>query len=90
VVLEFDHQGGKVANVNQLVADGVSWPTILAEIMKCEVVCANDHRHRTARTFGYYRTAAAVLRAGSSTVEQRILNPKVLRVQIPPGAPMRG
>ena len=58
VVLEFDHQGDKVINVNLLVAHGASWTTILAEIMKCEVVCANDHRRRTARTFGYYRARA--------------------------------
>lgn len=51
VVLEFDHQRDKVADVSALLRNKVSWPRILEEIEKCEVVCANDHRRRTAATF---------------------------------------
>jgi hypothetical protein len=58
VVLEFDHQDDKLKDVNLMVRDGAPWRRILAEIIKCEVVCANDHRRRTARMFGYYRTLA--------------------------------
>ena len=55
VVLDFDHQFDKVKDISVLLQDGASWSTILKEIEKCEVVCANDHRRRTARTFGWRR-----------------------------------
>lgn len=55
VVLDFDHQRDKVADVSRLVNDGAPWARIEAEIEKCEVVCANDHRRRTARTQGWFR-----------------------------------
>ena len=35
------------------------WPAILAEIDKCEVVCANCHRRRTTREGGFARAAVA-------------------------------
>ena len=45
-VMEFDHVGDdKVANVAELIKAG--WPRLLAEIKKCELVCANCHRART-------------------------------------------
>lgn len=31
-----------------------SWDEILDEIKKCEVVCANCHRIRTAKQFNWY------------------------------------
>lgn len=55
VVLDFDHQRDKEVGVSELVGAGAPWERILAEIEKCEVVCANDHRRRTARTFGWAR-----------------------------------
>ena len=55
VVLEFDHlSGDKLFNV----AEALSWRTwnaILEEIEKCEVVCANCHRRRTAQRRGALR-----------------------------------
>jgi transposase-like protein len=48
VVLEFDHIGEKVASVSRLVSDGASKRAIDTEIGRCEVVCANCHRRRTA------------------------------------------
>ena len=54
VVLEFDHLRDKRFDVgNRLVS--VKWQTILDEIAKCEVVCANCHRRRTAVRRGALR-----------------------------------
>ncbi|MFD0397752.1 hypothetical protein ACFVHI_06680 [Kitasatospora sp. NPDC127121] len=47
--LDWDHvRGAKSANVSQLIADRKPWSEIAVEIAKCEVVCANCHRIRTA------------------------------------------
>jgi hypothetical protein len=46
--LDFDHIGtDKVGNVGLMIHDRIAWPIILAEIAKCEIVCANCHRIRT-------------------------------------------
>ena len=45
--LDFDHvRGIKKAGINQLVRNG-TMNQLLEEIPKCEIVCANCHRHRT-------------------------------------------
>lgn len=49
MTLQFHHLGNKKASVSALVAGGASWARIEAEIAKCEVLCANCHRLRTAR-----------------------------------------
>jgi hypothetical protein len=53
IVLEFDHQKDKRGNVGDLLRKGSSWERILEEIEKCEVVCANCHRKRTAAQFSW-------------------------------------
>lgn len=56
IVLEFDHLPGfeKKFNVSTAVTGSTrSWSAILAEIAKCEVVCANCHRRRTASRAGH-------------------------------------
>ena len=68
VVLDFDHFANKEFEISGMVRNGAPWRRILAEIQKCEVVCANDHRRRTARTFGWqYRLATATSSAASMT-----------------------
>ncbi len=48
ICMDYDHVGtDKVANVARLIADG-PMGKVLAEIAKCELVCANCHRLRTA------------------------------------------
>jgi hypothetical protein len=54
VVLDFDHLRDKDFDI----ASGIhyrAWDKVLAEIEKCEVVCANCHRRRTARRRGALR-----------------------------------
>ena len=54
-VLEFDHLRDKFKNVSKLLQSSYPWETILKEIDKCEVVCANCHRIRTMQRSGSYR-----------------------------------
>jgi hypothetical protein len=52
IVLEFDHQVDKKFNISR-GAGTMSFDKLMNEISKCEVVCANCHRKRTAKTFGW-------------------------------------
>jgi len=54
VVLDFDHRDPKAKAHNVVVlAMHKPWTRVLAEIAKCDVRCANCHRRRTARQFGW-------------------------------------
>jgi hypothetical protein len=55
-VLEFDHidADAKSFNIGQSLPYR-NWTSILEEIKKCEVVCANCHRRRTAPRKGSLR-----------------------------------
>jgi hypothetical protein len=59
IVLEFDHLRDKRHNISHLVGTGYEWAYILEEIERCDVVCANCHRRRTARRARTYRYRAA-------------------------------
>ena len=55
-VLEFDHvRGNKKNAVIKLLGSSASWPTIKAEIAKCEVRCVNCHRIKTSERGGWWR-----------------------------------
>jgi len=54
VVLDFDHRSDKFRHVSYLVASGCAWTTIVREIAKCDVRCANCHARKTARELGIY------------------------------------
>ncbi len=46
--MEFDHvRGEKSLNLSKLRNSRLAWSRLLAELDKCEVVCANCHRIRT-------------------------------------------
>jgi hypothetical protein len=66
-VLDFDHLREKKANVSTLIQTGVSWQSLVIEIAKCEVRCANCHRRRTATDGRYYRALATNARIDQST-----------------------
>lgn len=53
IVLEFDHQKDKEFNISSKMT-AISWDRLLEEIAKCEVVCSNCHKRRTAKQFGWY------------------------------------
>ena len=55
VVLEFDHLRDKLEHVSVLVSQGASAAKLVREIEKCEVVCVNRYRRRTARRSGTWR-----------------------------------
>lgn len=44
---EFDHLRDKVAAISSMLNTPIKWERILAEVEKCELVCANCHRIRT-------------------------------------------
>lgn len=54
MVLEFDHLADKEFSIATGLPDK-PWDVILKEIDKCEVVCANCHRRRSAAQHGYLR-----------------------------------
>lgn len=45
--MDYDHLTSKVLSVSVMVGRGYSQEAILAEIAKCDLVCANCHRDRT-------------------------------------------
>lgn len=45
-VFEFDHRCDKKGNVSDMMSR-YKWETVLLEINKCDIVCANCHRIRT-------------------------------------------
>ncbi len=54
MVLDFDHvRGKKTADVSQMVGKGRSLEAISNEICKCEIRCANCHRRKTWKQFGW-------------------------------------
>ena len=56
IVLEFDHRdrSDKIESVSVMTRNS-SWKRIEFEIQKCDVLCANCHRRKTAAQFGFKR-----------------------------------
>lgn len=56
-VLDLDHvYGVKREAIARMIRIGCSWPTIEAEIAKCEVRCANCHRIKTMERGNWWRS----------------------------------
>lgn len=53
-VMDFDHRDGeiKLGNIGSLIQRW-SWARLQTEIEKCDLICANCHRIRTARRAGW-------------------------------------
>jgi hypothetical protein len=61
MVLEFDHLRAKRGHIALLVSEGASLKQLRAETSKCEVVCVNCHRIRTATRCESWRMDPAKL-----------------------------
>ena len=45
--MDFDHRPGTTKRFGISNGQHYNWPTLLAEVEKCDLVCANCHRTRT-------------------------------------------
>ena len=56
IVLEFDHtnRSKKFKQVSQMLSGHYSWESVLTEIGKCDIRCANCHRRKTYSQFGHF------------------------------------
>lgn len=54
--LQFDHRDSSIKSFS--IADGIlsarSWSSIVTEMNKCDILCANCHAKRTALQFNWY------------------------------------
>lgn len=57
IVLDFDHLRDKEFNISQ----GYSLEKIKKEIEKCQVLCANCHRRKTAKDFNWYKLTSSLV-----------------------------
>jgi hypothetical protein len=56
LVLDFDHiRGEKEFNIAKAIWDVYSWERIEKEIAKCQVLCANCHRIKTAKQLNTWK-----------------------------------
>lgn len=53
-VLEFDHLRDKSQNISKMTQAAFSIENIQAEINKCQILCANCHRKKTAKEQNWY------------------------------------
>lgn len=54
IVLEYDHvRGKKRSTLSRMIQNNCSLATVKKEIAKCDVRCANCHRRKTAKEWGY-------------------------------------
>lgn len=63
LVLEFDHRdrATKTESIGTMLSRNWSWSTILNEIQKCDVRCANCHRIRTSGQLGWRKLLTSVV-----------------------------
>ncbi len=49
IVLDFDHKEPQVKfkSISKMLSGHYSWKSLLVEIQKCEIRCANCHRRKT-------------------------------------------
>lgn len=72
LVLEFDHLRDKMFNISAAIRGYRSMAALVAEIQKCDVVCCNCHRRRTARRGSFSRVVLTVMDADLATGRRRV------------------
>jgi hypothetical protein len=83
IVLEFDHvRGEKSYNVGWLINKNNSLNTLIGEVEKCDVRCANCHRIKTAKDFGSYRLYTPELMDGYVEEANKLVPPQKLSFEI--------
>ena len=55
IVLEFDHIRGKEEEIARLITNGASIDRLEKEMRRCQVLCSNCHRRKTAKEQGWFR-----------------------------------
>ncbi len=62
IVLDFDHTGlkEKFKDVSKMLSGHYSWLSVLKEIEKCEIRCANCHRRKTYKQFKFFGKTKAI------------------------------
>lgn len=60
-VLEFDHREHKLKEVSSLISRRYSLQRIKEEVKKCDIRCANCHRRKTAKDFGWFKNRNALV-----------------------------
>jgi hypothetical protein len=83
IVLDFDHRdpSTKRNEVARLAATK-SWPQVLAEIAKCDVRCANCHRRKTARQFGWKKLLRAATAPANFTDQPLLVQLEEVRLEL--------
>jgi Zn finger protein HypA/HybF involved in hydrogenase expression len=59
LVLDFHHLGRKTADISTMVRSGLPSSRIEEELAKCEPLCANCHRRKTAEQQGWWKATAS-------------------------------
>jgi 5-methylcytosine-specific restriction endonuclease McrA len=69
MVLEFNHKVPltKLFNIGRTKGKSKSWNTIMEEVLKCEILCANCHKRVTAREHGRLGYTSHVCDSGMPT-----------------------
>jgi hypothetical protein len=54
IVLDFDHKDrpNKFKTINKMLSGHYAWSSVLREIGKCDIRCANCHRRKTYKQLG--------------------------------------
>ena len=57
IVLEFNHLDPSIKEheISWMASHGFAWDKMIIEINKCEILCCNCHRKKTAKQRGYYK-----------------------------------
>lgn len=58
IVLEFDHRepSEKIGSISNMISNGIGLDKVLLEINKCDVLCSNCHKRRTAIQYNWYES----------------------------------